>query len=146
MSITIDIDPELLQKAQAALTRRGYSDLAGGWTKDSFRQLLGTNPVRVSAHAPIDDYVIGHLRSKTPAAISTLSNTTAPAAVTRRMAELDIKHNHYYVPVGLTGDGPSATVKLFNPWGDSHPRRELSRDDLRLIFHGIDTPDDYIRF
>lgn len=138
--------PAYVEKAQAAVARNGYRSLEGGITSTSFRQLLGNEPRQAASRGTILDDIAHHVRAKQPIAIATHSTMTADRATRRRMAELGIAANHYYVPTRVTGQGAEARVALFNPWGKDHPREPVGLQDLQRIFQRVDTPDEYVSY
>ena len=135
-----------VEKAQATLTGSGYQGLAGGYTKDAFRQLLGVEPVKVASRGTIVDDVAHAVQSGQPVAISTHPPSAISPELAARMEALNVKPNHYYIPTEVHGSGEATRVELFNPWGKKHPKEPIGASDLRAIFDGLDTPDTYVRY
>ncbi|MCW2925122.1 MAG: peptidase calpain [Thermoleophilia bacterium] len=132
--------PAYVEKAQAAVSRGGYRALGGGQTRFSFRDLLGTDPVRVPSRGSIHDDVVHHLRAGTPVTLSAKKLTSAA------MRAANVHGDHYYVAVEEIGRDGSSRVRLFNPWGEKHPTRALDARELAAMFSGLDTPNEYVRY
>jgi len=126
--------PAYVEKAQAALARDGYRSLEGGWARESFDQLLGTTSKEVTGSSRIIDDIEARFAAKEPLAIATRSDDTA------RMQELNVHGNHYYVVKDVKGTGAERQVELHNPWGDKHPTKALTADELDEMFEALDTP------
>jgi hypothetical protein len=137
--------PSYIEKAQATQVRGGYRGLEGGNARDTFRQLLGADPVAGDTSGSTFEDALRLGADKPPMTMATRDPGELDAATTARMEELQVYDDHSYIVNDLLGSDPSsAKIDRFNPWGHKHPKQPLGREDIDRIFHAVDTPGEYV--
>jgi hypothetical protein len=131
--------PAYYEKAAAALVG-GYKKLDGGWPREAFGIILGQEPREVALPQSISKYINAAVEAGLPVAVTTKSSQT------EQMDDAKLHSNHTYavrtVKLG-TADGQSETkIKLWNPWGDSHPRY-ISAQEFVDLCDTVTTPNEW---
>jgi hypothetical protein len=130
--------PVYYEKAAASLLG-GYDALEGGWPAEAFELLLGTRPTEVRKPADVIGYLDAALDAGLPVAVTTRSEQT------ELMDDVKLHSNHTYaVRKVFTGGGDGSAsgtvgVKLWNPWGDEHPKI-LTPEQFEALCDTVTTP------
>lgn len=137
----------ILEKGLAAVRPDGYRSLTGITAHEVMNEILGgaARPVR-SRGTIVDDLEHNLAKPRTPIAATVPARLVMSPRQRELAQELNIHGSHYYVVQRPEQGQAPGTFRFFNPWGESHPERPLTADEVRTMFDGIDTPDEYIRY
>ncbi len=128
--------PIYYEKAAASLMG-GYKALDGGWPEDAFELLLGTDVKDVQVPRNVVDYIGTALDAGLPVAVTTRSTQTD------LMTDVKLHSNHTYavrkvLTLNEVGEPTRLGIKLWNPWGDEHPRI-LSPEQFSALCDSVTT-------